>query len=366
MPPTGPTAKVSGRRARLTAEPNFSRRAVREQRARTSRADEETCRDKLGCISRVTQNPVCFLCTISPRIRKPHSSKKSLEKLTRVQNAAMRLMTGGLRSTPIEALEAATGCEPLNLRRETQTLMARERFLRFGESNPLKDLAESFGATRRRLKKVSVLSAAEAAGREHDLPTDRAPLETPGWPPDLAPQPLEVCLDIGLKGKKSDFAPPPPPHFLKATAVECIDAYPKDHAKCYIDGSATEGVSDGGYGVYIEWNDNSTTSVSGPVGKRTCSFECEKAAFAECVRLLKERQSKDDQFPGAVIFCDCRSLIQNLGGFNPNNMGNILSVTEQLRQAGVRITCQWIRTRAFTGAKGRLRPARTSECMKRC
>ena len=135
---------------------------------------------------------------------------------------------------------------------------------------------------------------------------------------------------------------PPPPHFLKATAVECIDAYPKDHAKCYIDGSATEGVCDGGYGVYIEWNDNSTTSVSGPVGKRTCSFECEKAAFAECVRLLKERQSKDDQFPGSVIFCDCRSLVQNLGGFNPNNMGNILSVTEQLRQASVRITCQWI------------------------
>ena len=97
-------------------------------------------------------------------------------------------------------------------------------------------------------KKVSVLSAAEAAGREHDLPTGRAPLETPGWPPDLAPQPLEVCLDVGLKGKKSDFAP----QVLKATALECIDAYLKDHAKCYIDGSATEGVSDGGYGVYIE------------------------------------------------------------------------------------------------------------------
>ena len=266
------------------------------------------------------------------------ASKKSLEKLTRVQNAAMRLMTGGLRSTPIAALEVATGCEPLHLRREVQTLVTRERFLRLGESNPLKVLTESFGATRRRLKKVSVLSAAEAAEREYDLPTDRAPLETPGWPPDLAPQPLEVCLDIGLKGKKSDFAP----EVLKATALECIDAYPKDHAKCYIDGSATEGVSDGGYGVYIEWNDNSTTSVSGPVGKRTCSFECEKAALTECVRLLKERQSKDDQFPGAVIFCDCRSLVQNLGGFNPSNMGKILNVTEQLRQSGARITCQWI------------------------
>ena len=72
------------------------------------------------------------------------------------------------------------------------------------------------------------------------------------------------------------------------------------------------------------------------------SFECEQAAFAECVRLLKERQGKDDQLPGPVIFCDCRSLVQNLGGFNPINMGYILSVTEQLRQAGARITCQWV------------------------
>ncbi|KAK3777764.1 hypothetical protein RRG08_038015 [Elysia crispata] len=135
------------------------------------------------------------------------ASKTSLGKLDRIQNAAMRLMTGGLRSTPITVLEVATGCEPLETRREVQTLMARERFLRLGESNPLKDLAQSFGATRRRLKKVSVLSAAEAAERKFNLPTDRALLETPGWPPELAPHPLEVRLDIGLNGKKSEIAP---------------------------------------------------------------------------------------------------------------------------------------------------------------
>ncbi|KAK3768288.1 hypothetical protein RRG08_031080 [Elysia crispata] len=44
------------------------------------------------------------------------ASKTSLGKLDRIQNAAMRLMTGGLRSTPITALEVATGCEPLETR----------------------------------------------------------------------------------------------------------------------------------------------------------------------------------------------------------------------------------------------------------
>ncbi|KAK3769987.1 hypothetical protein RRG08_061959 [Elysia crispata] len=264
------------------------------------------------------------------------ASKTSLGKLDRIQNAAMRLMTGGLRSTPIAALEVATGCEPLETRLEVQTLMARERFLRLGESNPLKDLAESFGATRRRLKKVSVLSAAEAAERKFNLPTDRAPLETPGWPPELAPHPLEVRLDNGLNGKKSEIAP------QKAAALEFIDSYPAEYVRCYIDGSAMEGISDGGYGVYIEWKSEEATRTSGPVGRRTCSYECEKAALHACIRILKERHDRGNPLPGVVILCDCRSLVQNLGGFNPTSMGDILSVTEQIRQADVRIICQWI------------------------
>ena len=51
---------------------------------------------------------------------------------------------------------------------------------------------------------------------------------------------------------------------------------------------------------------------------------------------------RGDQLPGVVILCDCRSLVQNLGGFNTTSMGDILSATEQLRQADVRIICQWI------------------------
>ena len=87
-----------------------------------------------------------------------------------------------------------------------------------------------------------MLSAAEAAERKFNLPTDRAPLEASGWPPELASCPLEVRLDIGLKGRKSETGP----QVQKAAALEYIDSYPAEYVRCYIDGSATEGTSDDG------------------------------------------------------------------------------------------------------------------------
>ena len=119
--------------------------------------------------------------------------------------------------------------------------------------------------------------------------------------------PLEVRLDIGLNGKKSEIAP----QVQKTAALEFIDSYPAEYVRCYIDGSATEGTSDGGYGVYIEWKSQETTRTSGPVGRRTCSYECEKAALHACIRILKERHDRADQLPGVVILCDCRSLVMS-------------------------------------------------------
>ena len=149
---------------------------------------------------------------------------------------------------------------------------------------------------------------------------------------------MEVRLDIVLNGKKSEIAP----QVQKAAALEFIDSYPAEYVRCYIDGSAMEGTSDDGYGVYIEWKSQEATRTSGPEGRRTCSYECEKAALHRCIRILKERHDRGNPLPGIVILCDCRSLMQNLGGFNPTSMGDILSATEQLRQADVRIICQWI------------------------
>ena len=93
------------------------------------------------------------------------------------------------------ALEAATGCESLALRRQGQTILARERYLRFPDDSTLRTLAENYDHSRRR------------------------PVEVPKWSPETTPAPLNVKLDIGLPGGKSEYAP----CVLKAASLDCIE-----------------------------------------------------------------------------------------------------------------------------------------------
>ena len=46
------------------------------------------------------------------------AAKGNTEKTSRIQNQAMRIMTGAMRSTPISALESTTGLQTLDDRRK--------------------------------------------------------------------------------------------------------------------------------------------------------------------------------------------------------------------------------------------------------
>ncbi|GFS06337.1 hypothetical protein ElyMa_006541800 [Elysia marginata] len=70
------------------------------------------------------------------------ASQKTLVRSDRVQNVALWIMAGGIRGTPVTALEAVTLVEPFDMRRGMQTL-------KMEESNALKSLVETFGAVPR-------------------------------------------------------------------------------------------------------------------------------------------------------------------------------------------------------------------------
>ncbi|GFY19609.1 uncharacterized protein TNCV_4647811 [Trichonephila clavipes] len=55
------------------------------------------------------------------------TSTTNLEKYDLVQNSALRIITGGSKSTPSTAMQLQTGIEPLNSRRDKFTLKFWEK-----------------------------------------------------------------------------------------------------------------------------------------------------------------------------------------------------------------------------------------------
>ena len=63
------------------------------------------------------------------------ASKSTKESLDRVQNQSLRLVCGGMRSTPSAACEVDASIEPLDLRREKSVLESVERYKRMDEQS---------------------------------------------------------------------------------------------------------------------------------------------------------------------------------------------------------------------------------------
>ena len=199
-------------------------------------------------------------------------------------------------------------------------------------------MSENPGSNQR-LQKLSPLTRGKKISLEYDLSEQRLPLVPIRWSPDMAPRPIKVELSIGLAGKKSELAP----EVLKAAALACISCYPKDYVQCYIDGSATEGTKNGGYGFPIKWpTDEADTGGFGPVGSSTCSFECEQAALVKCVEALMEKHREGMQFPGVVFLSDCQALLQVLGGQLSAKTSDSMLKLDELRTIDTKVLAQWI------------------------
>ncbi|GFO48555.1 reverse transcriptase [Plakobranchus ocellatus] len=255
-------------------------------------------------------------------------SHKSLETLDKVQNAALRLITGGLQSTPISVLEAATGCEPLGLRREVQTVKTLEEYLRMEAGSTLKGTAENYNAQKRRLQKESVLSTAYKYAPKFSLSSNRAPLPTPCWAPEKAPVPPEIRADIGWLGTKSDATP----SALKAFALEKVSSLDSSYAIRYMDGSAENGIGKGGYSVLYQWPDGTTTREAGSVGSICCSYDCEYKALLKCLKGTIRRHREVGPLPGVAILTDCQALLHNLKRAGSAEVGEAMCLIDELQR----------------------------------
>ena len=100
-------------------------------------------------------------------------AKSNMDKLSRVQNQAMRMMTGAMRSTP---METATGLQSLEDRRDIEVLTRAAKFKGLSE-HPVRERMSQ--PTKGRLKRSSFIYQSRTLERRNLELLDHIPKAIP-------------------------------------------------------------------------------------------------------------------------------------------------------------------------------------------
>ena len=116
-----------------------------------------------------TPHGVCLQCLVI-------CCKTNLDQLTKTQNAGLRIITGGIKTTPISELERTVDLLSLWERRDEKLLRQSEKMKRL-PSHPLHFKFEA--PTKNRLKRQSPNHLVKALQQKHRIPSSarNQPLE---------------------------------------------------------------------------------------------------------------------------------------------------------------------------------------------
>ena len=261
------------------------------------------------------------------------ASKTNLQSLDRVQNQALRLITGSMRSTPIQAMEKVAVIQPLAQRRDEKILVQAEKFRCLAQHPMTRRMDQS---TSSRLKRRSFLHHSRTLARRHQTPMPSAlPLKYA----DL-PQPWnEEHKTFYISTTVPQVAPGDSQNDVvkrSLTLAMIAEQYPEEswiHA--YTDGSATNAVTDGGAGVYIKTPEGHIVKAGIPTGKYCTNYAAEEKALMHAAALTQDLQNDDTQ---VVFFTDALSVLEALEG------DKLPRLTEKLQEVSKnrRVVLQWV------------------------
>ena len=269
-------------------------------------------------------------------------SKDNQNSLDKIQNSALRLVNGGMRSAPTAACEIHANVEPLGKRREKAALELYEKTKRMSCDNPNRAMVDDW-EPKQRIQQKSVLHKVWEIREKHHLPDQRklSSAVLKDLPPHMDLKPPEIKTWIkGNLSKKDD-----PVEILRAS-LQTIDTYSDKWIHVYTDGSAFRGTSNAGYGVLIHYPDGSSGELSGACGEHASNYDAEIAAIETALDYIK---TFFHTFPlrnqSIVIFTDSLSALQGLEN-DPTvkeEFRHILKHTHEIKVTyGVEIVMQWI------------------------
>ena len=263
------------------------------------------------------------------------ASKTSLQSIDKVQNQALRLITGAMKTTPISAMEEVTGVQPLQDRRNMKTLLQAEKF-KCQLNHPMKAKVE--GPTRSRLKRDSFANRVKKLEREHlsHLPTLTIPPTLYHYRPweDTSLARMTICTSIPKLSSRDLVA-----DLVRCneTRAYCEDLYPQEAwIQAYTDGSATKAVADGGAGVFIQFPDGTINTESVPTGTHCSNYKAEVQALLTAVQMVENSSLKE--YRQVVFLTDALSVLEALNnGGEPELTDSLKSLAETHR-----VAIQWI------------------------
>ncbi|VDO09771.1 unnamed protein product [Rodentolepis nana] len=226
------------------------------------------------------------------------ATQVTLKPLEKVHNQALRLITGGIKSTPIDAMLIVTKSTTIFSLIKEMALILYEKLLRI----PMDKFFSTYENRPRHLKTQSGLIQ-KAIELKKALQIDDKPksLSLPMNP--LADIDVVCCTQLLDFFRKSNT----PPEQMRPLALETINFdYPADQwLQVFTDGSHIESQANVGAGVYSE-----LFSFYAAVGDNRSAFEGE----IEAIRIaLCQLCGLDTKFTKAVIHSDLQSAIDSIG-----------------------------------------------------
>ncbi|GFR21208.1 uncharacterized protein LOC103524116 [Trichonephila clavata] len=224
-------------------------------------------------------------------------------KIETVQNNALRIITGGAFSTPIQAMQLQANIEPLTFLRKMGALKLIERLKRHGV------FWRNYNPVERRLKsQPTFLHVTKELSTDFDIPSNRQSLlETVEFIRHLSP----ACynLDLVLPVNKRSCINTE----LRMAALATIgERFPKTHwLHVYTDGSAAGANHNAGAGVYSRY-----FSLSRAVGANCTNYDGEVAAVQMALTEVGKREDRD-----FAIFIDSQAAILASHQFCLREMG---------------------------------------------
>ena len=271
------------------------------------------------------------------------SSTTQAKKIDTIQNTAARIITGCVKSTPIEELLTEASIQPIEVRAKEQTAICLEKSLRLPTDNLRSEIANQ--NINQRLKSQSSWrkegnitlneQGLRNIQREKLLPTNPIP-------------PWNMRLNIDIKTSLSEPIDKTDPEEKKQAATKkTIEQLPQADLECWSDGSAVGGTTNGGAGVLILNHLNTTRKeISLAAGSLVHSTIAELMAVEAALRESQSIREENPQVKEIRICLDSKAALQTLESgpltANSETEARTWKLIQNLSNMNCHITMQWV------------------------